>query len=442
MRLRRELRVRTFTAGALRTAISLGAVVVTAAFLPPLTQPAEASVGADSGPTVLGWQELTNPPPFNPGAMFLLTDGTVMVQALEVNASGSPDWWRLTPDSSGSYVDGTWSQVASLPAGYGPGAYAAAVLPDGRLAVEGGEFNNGVPAESNGGAIYNPLTNSWTMVSPPNGGTGFWANIGDAPSEVLADGRWLVGTAVSPDYAILDPASLTWTTNDGASKIDGNGEAGFTLLPNSKVLSVDVLPPACMARTVEAFDPATLLWSAAGTTPTPPAECGDWNEIGPQLMTYSGKVFAEGATPATALYDAPAGTWSSGPNFPAEGGQPQAASDAGSALLPDGNVLLLSRTGPIQVNGGVPAHFFLFDGTSLTQVADNATSARGGLGYMLLLPTGQVIYNGGWGAEGFEIYTDPGSPNPAWAPTLTVLPTRLAPGETYQLAGLQLNGLS
>ena len=73
MRLRRELRVRTFTAGALRTAISLGAVVVTAAFLPPLTQPAEASVGADSGPTVLGWQELTNPPPFNPGAMFLLT---------------------------------------------------------------------------------------------------------------------------------------------------------------------------------------------------------------------------------------------------------------------------------------------------------------------------------------------------------------------------------
>src|SRR5437588_12649435 len=181
MRLRRELRARTFTAGALRTAISLGAVVVTAAFLPPLTQPAEASVGADSGPAVLGWQELTNPPPFNPGAMFLLTDGTVMVQALEVNASGSPDWWRLTPDSSGSYLDGTWSQVASLPADYGPGAYAAAVLPDGRLALEGGEYNNAIPAESNGGAIYNPLTNTWPMVTPPNGRTGFRAHRGHAP---------------------------------------------------------------------------------------------------------------------------------------------------------------------------------------------------------------------------------------------------------------------
>ena len=167
--------------------------------------------------------------------MFLLTDGTVMVQVLGVGAAGSPDWWRLTPDSSGSYVDGTWSQVGSLPADYGPGAYAAAVLPDGRLAVEGGEFNNDVPAESNLGAIYDPLTNTWTMVSPPNGGTGFWANIGDAPSEVLADGRWLVGTAVSADYAVLDPATLTWTSNYGGSKIDGNGEAGFTLLPNGKV---------------------------------------------------------------------------------------------------------------------------------------------------------------------------------------------------------------
>src|SRR5207302_8787573 len=107
----------------------------------------------------------------------------------EVKAPGSPDWWRLTPDSSGSYNDGTWSQVASRPAGYGPGAYAAAVLPDGRLAVEGGEFNNGVPAESNGGAIYNPLTNSWTMVSAPKGGAGVWGTLGAPPWEGRAHRR-------------------------------------------------------------------------------------------------------------------------------------------------------------------------------------------------------------------------------------------------------------
>ena len=31
-----------------------------------------------------GWLQLAHPPPFNPGVMFLLTDGRVMVQELTV----------------------------------------------------------------------------------------------------------------------------------------------------------------------------------------------------------------------------------------------------------------------------------------------------------------------------------------------------------------------
>ena len=392
-----------------------------------------------------GWQELTNPPPFDPGAMFLLTDGTVMVQDLGSNAGGSPNWWRLTPDSTGSYVGGTWGQVASLPNGYAPFAYAAAVLPDGRLIIEGGEFLNRVPAETNLGAIYNPPLNTWTTVVAPNGGMWEQGRIGDAPSEVLADGRWLLGASgwtTNNDDAILDPTNLTWTTTGGVGRLVGNGEVGFTLLPSGKVLSVDVLPPACSTRTAEAFDPATFAWSSAGETPTALVACGNANEIGPQLLMYNGKVFAEGATPATALYNATNGAWSPGPSFPVVGGQQQDASDAGSAILPDGKVLIASRTGDVSVNGGVPTHFFLFDGTSLTQVSDNATSANGGLLYMLVLPTGQVLYSGGLGAQSLEIYGDGGSPNPAWAPTVTAVPTQLAAGETYTLAGWQLNGLS
>jgi hypothetical protein len=49
-------------------------------------------------------------------------------------------------------VDGTWSQLASLPSDYGPRAYAAAALPDGRLAIDGGEYNNGVEVWTNLGA--------------------------------------------------------------------------------------------------------------------------------------------------------------------------------------------------------------------------------------------------------------------------------------------------
>ena len=48
------------------------------------------------------------------------------------------DWWKLTPDINGSYVNGTWSKLASLQAGYVPDAFSSAVLADGRLARDNG----------------------------------------------------------------------------------------------------------------------------------------------------------------------------------------------------------------------------------------------------------------------------------------------------------------
>jgi Divergent InlB B-repeat domain/PASTA domain len=261
---------------------------------------------------------------------------------------------------------------------------------------------------------------------------------------VLADGPWMVGASgwtTNNDDAILDPSTLTWTTTGGAGRIEGNGEAGFTLLPNGEVLSVDVLPPACTTRTTEIFDPATLAWLSAGTTPTPLILCASGGEIGPQIMMYNGEVFVEGWTSATALYDTITGAWSAGPTMPVLGGQQYNAEDSGAALLPDGKVLVALNTGPI---GQPPTHFFLFDGTGFTQVADNATSSipNGSNTYMLLLPTGEVLYNPGLGGAGMEVFTDSGSPNPADAPTITAVPTQLAVGQPYSLAGLQLNGRS
>lgn len=111
------------------------------------------------------WTSLNNQPTFlSRGAAnpILLTDGTVLIQD-----TGSQDWWRLTPDSSGSYVNGAWTQIASLPAGYSPLYHSSAVLPDGRLIIEGGEYNFFVPTWTDLGAIYDPLANTWTPVNPP-----------------------------------------------------------------------------------------------------------------------------------------------------------------------------------------------------------------------------------------------------------------------------------
>ena len=53
-------------------------------------------------------QKLVNQPPDGAGVSLLLTDGTVMFQGDQ-----SFDWWKLTPDNFGSYVNGTWSQLGS-----------------------------------------------------------------------------------------------------------------------------------------------------------------------------------------------------------------------------------------------------------------------------------------------------------------------------------------
>ncbi len=81
---------------------------------------------------------LTHSAPDGVALSYQMTDGTVLAQG-----GNDSDWWKLTPDITGSYVNGTWTQVASLPSGYAPDAEASAVLADGRLLIEGGEYNFG-----------------------------------------------------------------------------------------------------------------------------------------------------------------------------------------------------------------------------------------------------------------------------------------------------------
>ena len=140
------------------------------------------------------WGPLNTQPSFSADTMLLLTDGTVMVHELN-----TPNWHRLTPDSSGSYVNGSWSSLASLPDNSGiptanggptnaPLYFASAVLGDGTVFVAGGEYNKGIAnSDILTAQIYDPLSDTWTAIATPDG----WTGIGDAVSCVLADGRLL-----------------------------------------------------------------------------------------------------------------------------------------------------------------------------------------------------------------------------------------------------------
>jgi hypothetical protein len=182
------------------------------------------------------WSLPSHPAPFSgANAALLMTDGSVMVQR---DCTGS--WYRLAPDSFGNYINGTWSQVAPMQPGYGPHAFSSAVLADGRLVVIGGEYNSSgannnacTSAETNLGAIYDPITNIWTPLSAPSG----WTQIGDASNVVLPDGQFLLADNFGTIPARLDPVTLKWTILNAGL---GASEAGWTLLPDGTVLMATI----------------------------------------------------------------------------------------------------------------------------------------------------------------------------------------------------------
>jgi hypothetical protein len=369
------------------------------------------------------WQKLVNQPTFQTDSAVLLTDGTVMMHEYNSN-----HWWRLTPDNTGSYLKGTWSQLASMSSNYAPLYYASAVLKDGRVLVEGGEYNHLQQVETNMGAIYDPVANSWTTVNPPAG----WGTIGDAPCAVLNDGTFTLGQAgvFTTNQVNFNSSTLTWTAV-GSGKADPFVEEGFAKLPNGNLLTVD-----CENGTnSETYNPTTHQWTSAGSTIVKLPDAG-FLEIGPMMQRPDGTVAAFGGTPHTALYNIATGTWAAGPDVPA--GNDMA--DAPCAILPDGNILVYTSPGVFQGSGTL----YLFDGTTYTEApaTQSSGSHQSWQGRMLLLPTGEILMVVADGRViDAELFASKGRANAAWAPTITSLPATATRGATIQISGTQFNGL-
>ena len=439
-------------------------------FLAELRRRAEAGAATKKASPAFGgtWQLGTNyaPNPFefanNP---LLLTDGTVIVS----DGGFVGNWYKLTPDITGSYVNGTWTQIATMPVingvQYAPNDNASAVLPDGRVIVMGGEYNwqgnpnlPDLPVDTNLGAIYDPVANTWTPVSAPAGSS--WSNIGDAMSTVLADGTFLLSAccAFPPADALFDATNLTWTsTGAPVGGPYGQGEQGYTLLPNGNVLTVDIFQSGVGYNSAEQYDPASGTWSSAGTTGTRLYDICGSVEIGPAPLRPDGTVvqfggyacgfdstYPSGTQDPTGIYDSTTGTWSAGPYVPVVDGLFLSIPDGPAAVLPNGNILFPASpwAGYANERG---THFFEFTtANAINQVAD----APGGVSEYLIsnefnflvLPNGQILVD--WGSVAPLFYTPTGSPDPSWAPVISTSPSNVYPGTTYTISGTQLNGLT
>jgi hypothetical protein len=461
--------------------------------LPPRGVKIQAAALATESSAASPWQPVKNPPPFPPnecngfgafpggGNPLLLTDGSVIIQD-----AGCPDWVRLTPDSSGSYANGTWTQIASLPAGYSPLYHSSAVLPDGRVIIMGGEYNyyQGlyfVPIWTAEGAIYDPLANVWTSVAPPpffdvqettfspplTFPPIFAQTIGDAQSIVLPNGVYMQADCCTKQAALLDAKTLTWTPT-GGGKYDINDEEGWTLLPNGEVLTVDAYVPVGFpyipnGTNSELYNYRTGTWHSAGSTIVQLWDsgltCGELTaapptptfEVGPAVLRADGTVFYTGSNTCpteagnTAIYDSHNGHWRPGPVFPQIDGVGDInIADGPASWEPNDKVLMQASPS----YGNPPSFFFEWDGEHLNQVPGppNAPIEGSYVGDMLLLPTGQILFTDDISTD-IELYT-PTITNEdrqfqrKIAPQIVFAPPEVTPGGSYQIDGFLFNGVT
>lgn len=388
------------------------------------------------------WTKVTALPQSGVAHLQLLTDGSVLALNSACNTTGN--WLRLVPDSTGSYVNGHWVSGGAMPTGYNPLYFASAVLPSGNVVVMGGEYNACNAVWTTLGALYNPHSNKWVLLTPPTG----WTTIGDAQSVILPNGKMMIANCCTTDEAILTLSGTTPTwTPTGTGKFDENDEEGWTLLPNGKVLTVDAYVNSYNATGTnsELYTLSTGSWLSAGSTVAQLWDssngCGGSGvasyEVGPAVLRPDGSVFATGANRCgaghTAIYKG--GKWTKGPDFPGT----LDIADGPGALLPNGNVLLDAGPGIF----GAGSKFFEWDGAALnaTSAPANAAANPSYVGDMVVLPTGQILFTDF--SSTVQIYTPSGSPCATCVPAVTSVASTLTHGTNNNLIqGTLFNGVS
>jgi Ca2+-binding RTX toxin-like protein len=372
------------------------------------------------------WTALTHTIPSEQAStMLLLSDGSVMVQG----GQESEVWYKLVADSSGSYVNGTFTRLhdSNVAREY----FASDVLRDGRVFVAGGEDTP--DGDPNTGEIYDPVADGWTAIDRfPNG-----ASLADGMSEVLSDGKILVQDKASADTYLCDPATGTWTKNATLLHGDYNDEESWVKLPDGSLLDYEVNGIRHGQRWVAGATHADDQWVDAGEGPGSLTD--SLHEIGPGVMLDNGHAMFFGANGSTGLYDPATDSWTAGPEIRDLNGNLHGMDDGPGAVMFNGKVLFEADY-PTGTYNGTTA-FFEYDRSTnhITQITAPQLSVTtpSFAARMLDLPNGQVLYANQ--QDQLWVYTPDGSPLASGKPTVSSV---INNGTNFTLSGTQLNGIS
>jgi hypothetical protein len=389
----------------------------------------------------------TNAPHFNMGVMLQLTDGTVICHNT-VGGTYGTGWDKLTPNASGSYVNGTWTTIASMASDRL--FFSTQVLPNGNVYVAGGEYGAG----GNKGEIYNTVTNTWSAAGPVPATFSNSQCIYDGNSTLLDNGNVLEGPQLGPNPSFnclfYNPSTNVYSVAPNA--LYNHDEAAWLKLPDSSVLFVGIA-----STKSNRYIGKTNTWVNDGIVPVnlydPFGE-----EAGAAFMLPNGKAFFLGATGHNAIYtpsgNATPGTWTAAADFPTIGGNKMGTTDAPSCMMGNGHILCAAS--PVGFNASNefrnPVYFFEYDYT--TNTFAQVTSIIPGVGAdslnniscyqvnMLQLADGNVLVSIDQDAISNEyfVYTPGSGPLAAGKPVINSLyQTTCA---SYFLTGKVFNGIS
>lgn len=385
------------------------------------------------------WSALTNfSPHYNLGVMLLLPDGSVIVKT-SASSTGvdvyGDTWDKLTPDSTGSYINGTWSAVP--PMACSRLYFSSQVLTDGRVYVAGGEYGTG----SNTAEVYNPVTNTWTPVPSFSVIDPFY----DANSAMLPDGRVLQAT---PDIFggdctgtyIYDPVTNSFSLGPNAH--GSHAETIWLRLADNTIIFADD-----MSVQTERYFPSSAgagAWVADANT-TASLYDFELGETGSAQVLPDGRAVFFGGSGNTQFYTpsggAGPGSWAAGASMPLGKGSP----DAPSIIMPDGKILCaVSDTAPDPFTFPSPTYFYEFDYLTNTWTNISAPSGADTLDgpcyttCMLQLPDGNVLFSHFYDSQ-YYVYTPTGTALAAGKPTIdTVIKLTCI---RYMAIGHKFNGV-
>jgi len=405
------------------------------------------------------WTPLANPAPGAVNLMLLLPDGTVMAAknngtTAAVSSNGTA-WYRLAPDSSGHYANGTWSNRAPM-RDYRL-FFGTQVLPSGKVFVAGSEHPLG-SVGGNSAQLYDPVSDSWTnvpvpaAVSDPTRNSPFSPYVGSTYKQELGSPNSMQlstgGVMMSPEFpnvlngtVIYYPAGNVFS--NGPASLGSQYEASWLKLPDNSILTIDNGLNAVTSTNSERFIPSLNRWIRDARVPVPVYTSFNLGggatayEIGAALLLPSGKGLFIGGNGNTAIYTPSgttnAGTWTAGASMPNGLG----VADGPAAMLANGKVLCVGAT-----NFNAPCTFFEYDpvGNAFTAVnsPNGLTNNTSFPVTMLDLPDGTVLC-ANQNAQ-LYVYTPDTAPLASSKPTIgTIVNTSY---KNYLLTGNLLNGVS